>query len=255
MAETNHDLSYARSRDLIHWQTAAGQPLTLPLTLETTGLIVDPVPSRGGIINNLQSIGFDAQHRPILAYTRYDDAGNSQLMLARLEQTATGPPLWHIAQATDWHYRWDFHGGGTLNFEIHLSPVTPHPDGTLTIAIQHKLYGSATWRIDPTTLHLTTTPGAPTTTLGAPTTTLGAPTTTLGAPSSPTVVSSAKVGSTESLAGTAPQLETQSTTDAAPPRPDGVHYTLHWQTLPENRDQPRPGPPPPPSMLTLTLSH
>jgi hypothetical protein len=231
MAETNHDLSYARSRDLIHWQTAAGRPLTLPLTLETTGLIVDPVPARGGIINNLQSIGFDAQHRPILAYTRYDAAGNSQLMLARLEQTATGPPLWHIAQATDWHYRWDFHGGGTLNFEIHLGPVTPHPDGTLTIAIQHKIYGSATWRIDPTTLHLTKS---------------------LGAPSSPTVLSSAKVG--EQASSRTTQLEPQSTTDSAPPRPDGIHYTLHWQTLPENRDQPRPGPLPPPSMLRLERS-
>jgi len=221
MAETNHDLSYARSRDLIHWQTAAGRPLTLPLTLETPGLIVDPVPARGGIINNLQSIGFDAQNRPILAYTRYDAAGNSQLMLARLEQTGTEPPHWHIAQATDWHYRWEFHGGGTLNFEIHLGPVTAHPDGTLTIAIQHTVYGNAIWRIDPTTLHLTTATSATT---------------------------------RPQAANTSTPLEPQSASDSAPPRPDRVPYTLHWQTLPENRDQPRTGPPPPPTMLTLTVS-
>jgi hypothetical protein len=50
-AETNHDLSYARSRDLVQWQTAAGTNLTLPITL-ATGDIVDPVPVTGGTINN-----------------------------------------------------------------------------------------------------------------------------------------------------------------------------------------------------------
>ena len=44
---TNHDLSYARSRDLVHWETVAGTTVTLPLTLETPGLIVDPVPVNG----------------------------------------------------------------------------------------------------------------------------------------------------------------------------------------------------------------
>ena len=32
-AATNHDLSYAKSRDLVQWQSAAGTPLTLPVTL------------------------------------------------------------------------------------------------------------------------------------------------------------------------------------------------------------------------------
>ncbi|MCX5684257.1 MAG: BNR repeat-containing protein, partial [Planctomycetota bacterium] len=32
---TNHDLSYARSRDLVHWETSAGKPLALPITLKT----------------------------------------------------------------------------------------------------------------------------------------------------------------------------------------------------------------------------
>jgi hypothetical protein len=49
MAETNHDLSYARSRDLVHWETVAGVPLPLPLTIETPGLVVDPSPPRGGL--------------------------------------------------------------------------------------------------------------------------------------------------------------------------------------------------------------
>lgn len=30
---TNHDISYARSEDLVHWTDSAGQPLALPITL------------------------------------------------------------------------------------------------------------------------------------------------------------------------------------------------------------------------------
>ena len=32
-AETNHDLSYARSRDLVRWERSDGSPLKLPITL------------------------------------------------------------------------------------------------------------------------------------------------------------------------------------------------------------------------------
>src|SRR4029078_627328 len=63
-ASTNHDLSYARSQDLVHWQTAAGKALTLPITL-ATGDIVDPVPSGGGMINNNNNVGFAAQNRAV----------------------------------------------------------------------------------------------------------------------------------------------------------------------------------------------
>jgi hypothetical protein len=42
-AETNHDLSYARSRDLVHWEKSDGAPLKLPITLANAE-IVDPMP-------------------------------------------------------------------------------------------------------------------------------------------------------------------------------------------------------------------
>ncbi|MCJ2182871.1 BNR repeat-containing protein, partial [Novosphingobium sp. 1949] len=61
-AETNHDLSYARSRDLVHWERSDGTALTLPITLSTAE-IVDPVPVRGGMINNNTVVGFDDQGR------------------------------------------------------------------------------------------------------------------------------------------------------------------------------------------------
>jgi hypothetical protein len=138
-------------------------------------------------------------------------------MLARLEG-----PAWHIVQASDWHYRWDFHGGGTLHFEIQFGPVTA-ANGALTIAIQHQVYGDGTWSIDPATLRLTA------------------------------VVGRAALTGAASSSPTAAQFEAQSTGDASGPRQDGVRYRLLWQTLPENRDQPRPGAPPPPSMLRLSV--
>lgn len=109
MAETNHDLSYARSRDLVHWETAAGKPLTLPITLKTAE-IVDPVPVEGGMINNNTVIGFDPAGRAMITFHKFDAAGNTQIYVARAE--AKG---WRIAQVSDWQgFRWDFRGGGSL---------------------------------------------------------------------------------------------------------------------------------------------
>ena len=86
-AATNHDISYMKSRDLLSWQTVDGRALTLPITFAQSP-IVDPVPAGGGMINNNTKIGFDAQGRAIIAYHKYDGAGNTQLYDARFENGA-----------------------------------------------------------------------------------------------------------------------------------------------------------------------
>ena len=68
-AATNHDISYARSRDLVAWETGGGDALALPITIES-GAIVDPVPPRGGMIMT-QSLGFDHQKRPVISYHKH----------------------------------------------------------------------------------------------------------------------------------------------------------------------------------------
>ena len=55
-AETSHDPSYARSRDLVHWESSHGEPVKLPITFET-GEIVTPIPVNGGIINGGVKLG------------------------------------------------------------------------------------------------------------------------------------------------------------------------------------------------------
>lgn len=135
-AVTNHDLSYARTRDLVQWERADGQPLRLPIRL-STGDIVDPVPVRAGMINNNTKLGFDAQQRPVVAYHKYQSPGGpTQLYNARFEAGA-----WVVYQTSEWDYRWDFGGGGTLVFEIEVMGVQLQPDGRLTQTFYHAHYG------------------------------------------------------------------------------------------------------------------
>ena len=131
MAETNHDLSYAKTPDLVHWFKADGTPLSLPIKL-STGEIVDPVPVKGGMINNNTLIGFDDQGRPTITYHKYDKAGDTQIYVARYE----GKSGWRIAQISHWtHYRWDFSGGGSLNSEIFVAGVQPIGNGLLKVPV------------------------------------------------------------------------------------------------------------------------
>ena len=67
---SNHDLSYARSKDLAHWTSSAGQEFTLPITLASAE-IIDPTPVGKGLLNACMSLGFDSQHRPVIAYHKY----------------------------------------------------------------------------------------------------------------------------------------------------------------------------------------
>ncbi|MHC4740429.1 MAG: BNR repeat-containing protein, partial [Planctomycetota bacterium] len=115
---TNHDLSYARSKDMVNWETAAGKAVELPMTVDTEGLIVDPVPVKGGMINGNTRIGFDSKGRVVISYHKFDEAGKTQVYNARFEEGR-----WMVRQASDWDYRWFFEGGGTIHFEIRVSGV------------------------------------------------------------------------------------------------------------------------------------
>ena len=130
-AATNHDLSYAVSRDLAHWTRADGTPLALPITLKAAE-IVDPVPERAGMINNNTVIGFDRQHRPIITYHKFVADGSTQIFVARFEGTH-----WRIAQASDWRgFRWDFGGGGSLDSRLFVEGAVPDTPGRLRIRIR-----------------------------------------------------------------------------------------------------------------------
>lgn len=218
---TNHSLSYARSRDLVHWETAAGQPLRLPLSPRNID-IADPVKPGDGLINVSYRLGFDNLHRPILAYHRYDGEGQSQVFCARFEDGR-----WVTRPVTRWKgYRWDFGGGGSIpNSEVHPGTPAPAGEGKIELAWQSPTE-SGTFLLDETTLEP----------LGK-------------APRKPSEWREpAGFGKVENPA---PGMQHRRAWDVGKNAPAGSRYALIWETLGANRDKTRPGPTPPPSMLRL----
>ncbi|MCK5862375.1 MAG: BNR repeat-containing protein, partial [Candidatus Hydrogenedentes bacterium] len=140
--ETNNNLSYAVSNDLIHWKTGTGVPVDLPMTLSTAE-IIDPVPINGGILNGNTRLGFDSLKRPVVSYHKFDENGKTQIYNARLEYGA-----WKIYKTTEWDYRWEFSGGGTIISEIGISSISIADQGTLRQSYRHKNIGSGTWLLD-----------------------------------------------------------------------------------------------------------
>lgn len=214
---TNHDLCYARSRDLVRWETSDGRELKLPITLAGAE-IVDPVPAGGGMINGNTKIGFDARNRLILSYHKHDENGFTQIYNARRE--ADG---WKIHRTSDWDYRWEFSGGGTIGFEIGVGPVTADADGRLTQTYSHRRRGSGIWELDEATLRP----------VGK-------------APRRESLPQ--EIGRVRS---DWPGMRVKTAEDSGESPSPGVKYLLRWETLPPNRDRPHPGDPPPPSMLQV----
>lgn len=220
-ASTNHDLSYARTVDLVNWESAAREPVNLPITL-ATGDIVDAVPAGGGMINNNTKVGFDARNRPIVAYHKYDAQGNTQLYNARFEDG-----VWVSHRTSNWDYRWDFGGGGTLVFEIEVEPVVAGDDGTLTQRYYHAEYGGyGAFRLNPETLEAE-------------------------AEIEPPLPYPRELDTPES--STADMVTRWQEDDGASPDP-GIVYLLRWETLPSNRDEPRPTIPPPTQLRVYGFS-
>jgi hypothetical protein len=170
------------------------------------------------MINGNTKIGFDAHDRPILSYHKFDAAGKTQLYNARREGDG-----WKIHQTSDWGYRWDFRGGGTIRFEIGLGPVTVEPDGTLSQSYRHAKHGSGNWRLDEATLR--------------------------PAGAAPRRTSLPKeIGR---VISDRPGMGVRTAADLGDSDEPGVRYLLRWETLPSNRDRPHSGDPPPPCMLKV----
>lgn len=221
-AATNHNLSYARTQDLVQWQSGAGSSLPLPITLAASD-IVDPVPAGGGMINNNTKVGFDDRDRPVVVYHKYDLQGNTQLYNARFEDGA-----WVVHQTSQWDHRWDFGGNGTLIFEIEVDGVKVQPDGRLTQEFYHAQYGGwGAFVLDPETLAAIETIDPP-----------------RPYPLDLDLVTS-----------TTPGMEVRWQADFTPPASVRAPYSmLRWETLPSNRDMPRDTIPPPTPLRLYTFA-
>jgi hypothetical protein len=136
---TNHDLSYIKSPDLKNWFNAFGEAIKLPATLDKKSVIVDPIPAKGGIINLAAKLCLDENNAPVFAYHKYDSNGNIQFYTA---QTKNGK--WIYEQITNWNYRWEFSGNGSINVEVSIIGFNKRDDGFYEIDYWHIKHGNGT---------------------------------------------------------------------------------------------------------------
>ena len=216
--ETNHTPSYARSRDLLAWETIDGQRIELPITYETPGTVIDPVPPFAGILNGSLHIGFDSSDQPLASYHKFDEEGNTQVYVARFEEGA-----WVSRQVSQWAYRWDFRGRGSIPFEIILRSFRPHSQGRLALPYDHIQYGQGLLVIDEQTLEF------------------------IGTEPQPVRYPPALSEPQSDIDGMAVRWAEDDGGSNEP----GVRYVLRWETLPVHRDRQREGDPPEPSPLVL----
>ena len=219
---TNHDLCYARSRDLLHWENAAGIPLSLPMTFESPGITILPTaPRNSGLINMCGNIGFDASKHPILSFHRYDENGASRIYTLRRK----GDGKHQLVPHGSWSVkeRWDFSGGGSIRQMVFCSPVRPQPDGSLLLEYEFVDREAGCWRLDPETLEtIETLPPR-----------------------------SACPKELQKMEQNFPGLIRNWLPDAGSSDEAGTQWYLRWESLPANRDRPHPLPLPSPTCLKV----
>ncbi|MDZ7724025.1 MAG: BNR repeat-containing protein [candidate division KSB1 bacterium] len=204
-ARSNHDISYMRSRDFVHWETAAGKPVSLPVMPDDKEVIVDPVPPNQGLINMGHKVSFDPDGRPVVIYHKYDENGYSQIFLARWKNKK-----WNIRALSPWMTRWSFRGTGAIECEIKAGPLVMLTDGRLVQSWTHSIQGSGTWELDPETLEVRGSVDLP--------------------PRYPVHLQK-------------PESDIEGMTvrwckDSGDQPSDNADYVMRWETLPVNRDQP-----------------
>lgn len=133
LAQSNFNVNYARSKDLKRWVNGSGSPIALPMTPSNSEIAAN-VPPESGLFNNIR-LGFDRRSRPVISFLKFDENGNTQLYHARREESA-----WTVAKITDWKYRWDFSGRGTLDEDIAFSGVFREGE-ELVESVKHRVLG------------------------------------------------------------------------------------------------------------------
>ena len=152
--ETCHDLSYARSPDLLKWYSHDGYRLPVPITLQNSD-IVDVSSVKHGMINMSQNIGFSAKGKPLITWHRYDEKGFSQAWIARPEGNK-----WLIKQISDWEFRWEFSGMGSIPPDVIIS--APYlKDNYLSVDFRLSTGESGNWLLDQETLDVIKTFSGP----------------------------------------------------------------------------------------------
>jgi BNR repeat-containing family member len=213
---TNHDLSYMKSPDLKNWFNAFGEKIELPATFNKNTLIVDPIPVDGGIINLAATLCLDESNNPVFAYHKYDSIGNLQFYTAQINDKE-----WIYNQITNWDYRWEFSGEGSINSEVLIKGFNKRDDGNYEIDYWHIKYGNGTILLNNKFENIGK------------------------------VLKPGSFRADIKIEGDFTGLKIQTCGDIGNTKENDTRYILKWETLDINRDRPRPKPWPKPSRLIL----
>jgi len=214
---TNHTLSYARSKDLIHWESIDSKQVALPITLEEQVLWVDDTPPGGGLFNPGIRLSFDDAGKVMIGYHKYDEKMNTQLFIARYENGA-----WTKQQVTDWDFPWNFQGNGSIPSELIIDAPKMLENKLIAFGYHRKDVGDKVLVLDATTLKYVREDAY-------------------------TYPFPEEINTVES---TFPGMRVNTRFDSGKPA-NGKRYMLRWETLPANRDRKPDGDLPEPSMLRL----
>ena len=152
-ANANCNISYAKSRDLMNWEKSDGTYQPLPITMDNCE-IIDPIPVGQGLLNGNTHLGFDSKQRVVASYHKYDKQGNLQIYNARKKRRKSRN--WKIYPATDWDFKWDFGGWGSLaKTRLGLSKVAME-DGVLVQSVYMDTVGTRKFRVNASNLKLET---------------------------------------------------------------------------------------------------
>ena len=215
---TNHTLSYARSKNLIHWESIDSKKVTLPITIDMKELWVDDTPPGGGLFNPGKRLGFDQSGNVMIGYHKYDERRNTQLFIARYENGE-----WKKQQVTQWDFPWNFQGNGSIDAQLAID--TPRPSGKdqIIFGYHRKDIGRKLLVLDAKTFKYIEEQAY-----------------IYPYPEEINIVES-----------TYPGMRVNTMFDSGKPA-DGKRYLLRWETLPPNRDRKRTDDVlPEPSMLRL----
>ncbi len=100
------------------------------------------------MLNGVQAHTLDSQNRVVLCNMKYDSLDNSELYVYRINDDES----WEEKCITNWIYKFDFSGYGSIIFEIEIEDMRNLGDGTLGVSYYHSMYGNGEIILDKTTL-------------------------------------------------------------------------------------------------------
>lgn len=148
-ANTNHNLSYMKSKDLTNWVSADNKPLEIPIRWNNRQVFADAVGPWNGLINMNFYIWFDNQKQPVITYHRYNSSGISQIFALRYEDHG-----WKKYQLSHWEtYTWDLNKYGSIESEVRLTDLSFEGDKAYA-QYYHKTEGYGVWVFNPENFEL-----------------------------------------------------------------------------------------------------